>query len=176
MPSGCHEWNGTRRNGYGRLSYRGKIYSAHRIAWELVNGPIPDGILLCHSCDNPPCCNIEHLWLGTSKDNSRDMSSKGRNFQQKKIQCRRGHFYNEVNTYNTSEGKRACRECHRLAQLRYTQFLDSQARFTVTRRGYIALAVAGSLLAVLIGYSTANICWTGAGYGSCTDLIDQVGK
>ena len=48
------------------------------MAWMLVNGPIPDGLLILHHCDNPPCCNPIHLFLGTQSDNMRDAASKGR--------------------------------------------------------------------------------------------------
>jgi hypothetical protein len=52
--------------------------SAHRAAWIKAYGPIPDGLVVCHSCDNPPCVNLDHLWLGTVADNNRDRAAKGR--------------------------------------------------------------------------------------------------
>lgn len=51
---------------------------AHRFAYELAHGPIPDGYLVCHTCDNPPCCNSAHLFLGTAKDNVQDCIRKNR--------------------------------------------------------------------------------------------------
>jgi hypothetical protein len=80
LPSGCWEWTGaTNKGGYGilhTLAYDSQ--KAHRLAWELTHGPIPDGLLICHHCDNPPCCNPDHLFLGTHTDNMKDAFSKGR--------------------------------------------------------------------------------------------------
>jgi hypothetical protein len=76
----CHPWKAYRnRAGYGRLNDRGVCKLAHRVAWELSYGSIPTGALVCHSCDNPACCNPHHLFLGSHKDNTSDMVSKGRN-------------------------------------------------------------------------------------------------
>jgi hypothetical protein len=75
VESGCQEWQGQRNpDGYGWFKER----QTHRLAFERANGPIPPGLLVCHSCDNPPCCNPDHLWLGTVADNTRDMLAKGR--------------------------------------------------------------------------------------------------
>lgn len=80
----CWLWGGYRTSqGYGVVRkwangrwLRAKM--AHRVAWQLTNGPIPDGLFACHHCDNPPCCNPSHLFLGTAADNARDMIIKGR--------------------------------------------------------------------------------------------------
>ena len=69
--------------GYGKLSVgrkasRKEYLPAHRVAWTATYGDIPDGLYVCHQCDNPPCCNPRHLFLGTHQDNMRDMISKGR--------------------------------------------------------------------------------------------------
>jgi hypothetical protein len=74
-PETCWEWQRSKDwNGYG-LTHRG---IAHRLAYEAFVGPIPDGMLVLHTCDNPPCCNPAHLFLGTHFDNAADRDSKGR--------------------------------------------------------------------------------------------------
>lgn len=79
--SDCWEWSGARQSGkwnYGRLTTGGRWTAAHVLAWELTNGPRPDGMFVRHSCDNPPCCNPAHLELGSPADNTRDMHERGR--------------------------------------------------------------------------------------------------
>jgi hypothetical protein len=78
-PDACWPWTASTTHGYGQIGVPGtRPHKAHRVAWELTNGPIPDGLLVCHRCDNPPCCNPAHLFLGTNADNMRDMVAKGR--------------------------------------------------------------------------------------------------
>ncbi len=78
-PRECWEWNGAIiQNGYGQIGIlAGKAGYAHRVSYELHNGPIPDGMYVCHSCDNKRCVNPNHLWLGTAKDNAQDARKKG---------------------------------------------------------------------------------------------------
>lgn len=77
--SDCWVWIGKSfRGGYGRVSYCSKATDAHRVAYMLTNGEIPKGRLVLHSCDNPPCCNPNHLRLGNHKDNATDRENRKR--------------------------------------------------------------------------------------------------
>lgn len=77
-PSGCIEWTGAiDAEGYGRLETRGEVL-AHRISYLMQYGSIPDGMLVCHRCDNRRCVNHGHLFLGTHQDNTDDRVRKGR--------------------------------------------------------------------------------------------------
>lgn len=83
-PNGCWPWIAGRRNkaGYGAFSTGGrkdlKMWLSHRFAWQILNGPIPIGMQVLHSCDNPPCCNPKHLFLGNDAINRADCCSKNR--------------------------------------------------------------------------------------------------
>jgi hypothetical protein len=78
-PTACWNWTGSQTRGYGVMNIgSSRTQLAHRVAWIVANGSIPDGLLVCHRCDNPACCNPAHLFLGTDRDNHNDKIAKGR--------------------------------------------------------------------------------------------------
>ena len=110
----CWVWLGDCRDGYGRVTVASKNVVAHRFAWELEYGPIPEGIFVLHRCDNRPCVNAGHLFLGTQKDNMDDMVQKHGNPFSNKTHCKRGHPFTGVNLYVAPTGKRGCHICMKM--------------------------------------------------------------
>lgn len=80
LDTGCWHWNGAKNpKGYGRMTYKQVGYYPHRLVYQLTHGELEHGKHICHTCDNPSCCNPEHLFQGTPKENERDKISKARN-------------------------------------------------------------------------------------------------
>lgn len=112
----CIEWGGGRfRSGYGDAWHDGRHWRAHRLTWELANGPIPDGLHVLHLCDNPPCVNIDHLRLGTPADNAADKVLRRRHHAYSQTQCKHGHEFTPESTYVAPDGRRSCRICRQSA-------------------------------------------------------------
>ena len=111
----CWDWiAGKDKNGYGRTRIDGRADSAHRVSYQLTYGPISEGLIVMHSCDNPCCVNPNHLSLGTKGINAQDCVAKGRKNGMDRTHCPRGHEYSIENTYyRPGQIRRMCRTCHR---------------------------------------------------------------
>lgn len=116
--TGCWEWNGyLDKGGYGKMRFDGTQYRAHRLSHILFVGEIPEGMNICHRCDNPKCVNPKCLFLGTQADNIEDMQSKGR--RRSAIGERAGgHVLNESDV--------------RLIRLMFLRFPPTRNRFAIS--------------------------------------------
>jgi hypothetical protein len=107
--TGCREWMRSKNAfGYGKVKLRRRDFASHRVAWTLAHGPIPDGMCVLHRCDNPSCCNPDHLFLGTVQDNKADCVSKGRHARGTRCGC---HTHPESRAFGDKNGSRKHPEC-----------------------------------------------------------------
>lgn len=112
---GCWLWTGAlTESGYGRLRYGGRMVRAHRLAYELTVGPIPEGLELDHLCRTRACVRADHLEPVTHQENVRRGSLWAVNGS--KTRCPAGHEYSEANTYRSDGDKRHCRTCRRVRE------------------------------------------------------------
>ena len=128
-PDGCWYWQGSRdTKDYGVFilntnktqGIRDRRY-AHRFVWELLHGTIPNNLCVLHRCDNPPCVNPDHLFLGTRGDNIKDMLRKHRHPKMMLTdRCCRDHMWTKENTYIRPNGYRTCRTCIHIRRHRST--------------------------------------------------------
>jgi hypothetical protein len=110
--TGCTEWLASLRNGYGQMGVSSKRTEyAHRIAWELQVGPIPDGLWIDHKCRNRACVNVEHLRLVTPRQNALENNSCPTAINAAKTRCDHGHPFDDANTRHLAGGGRNCRAC-----------------------------------------------------------------
>lgn len=142
-PDACWEWQGRcARFGYGRMQFRGKTVAAHRIAWAISVGRMPrTGMVICHSCDNPPCCNPRHLREDTQQGNMQEMVAKGRMGQKPVFAgsptarqfCKHGHPWTperlRMQKQYTGTITYVCKDCHRdqTKQKRHLRTLGKRA-------------------------------------------------
>lgn len=118
-PTACWSWTAGRlKRGYGRFRTPDGLMLAHRVAWELTHGPVPAGLCVLHRCDNPPCCNPAHLFLGTKTDNNADRTAKGRG----------GSASGDANGARTCPERVARGERHGLAKLTASAVRKIRAR------------------------------------------------
>ena len=120
-PDECWEWQGKRqKKGYGQLPFTSwENRKAHRYSYYLnIDKNFDRSLDVCHSCDNPPCVNPNHLWLGTRKDNLKDMLTKGRGKNQNKTHCKHGHAWIPENIYihGKKRKNKYCKLCVRIRQ------------------------------------------------------------
>jgi len=126
----CWVWLGSKdKDGYGHLMYKGRRWQgAHRVSWEMVNGEIPEGICICHECDHPWCVNPDHLFPGTSQDNTHDRMVKGRSAK------------GFCNGQYTHPEKRCRGEHHPRARYSWVEICEIRERFSAggVTRGQLA--------------------------------------
>lgn len=113
LTTGCWVWQGSRKEkGYPYCTFKGRSVHVHRLIMKIKGHEIEFKKVL-HKCDNPPCINPDHLFIGSSSDNMQDASFKGRmrNQNKGKTHCKRGHEFTIQNTYKLSGNRRQCKRC-----------------------------------------------------------------
>lgn len=128
----CWGWSGHTSKGYGVLTTAPhKQEKAHRFSYELHHGPVPRGKQVCHTCDNPPCCNPAHLFVGTQRDNTTDMMEKGRNGYRTHLGVDHGM------AKLTEDAVRTIRQSTGAARIMAARFKVSESTIYMIRGGHI---------------------------------------
>jgi hypothetical protein len=133
--AGCWIYNGRKdRDGYGLMDdLRGVPVFVHRIAYGKWVSAIPDGKVIMHSCDNPPCINPAHLSIGTQEENLHEVALKGRTKNQKKTHCHRGHEFTPDNTkIRASANGRPGRQCIQCSQINAARYAAAKRELQTT--------------------------------------------
>lgn len=113
-PNDCWEWKAFKgKDNYGWFHYKTGSETAHRVAYILTYGPIPQGLYVLHNCDNTRCVNPYHLKLGTQADNVKDMKDRNRFYNSNKTHCINGHEFTPENTIER-RGQRECATCRKM--------------------------------------------------------------
>ena len=129
--SGCWEWTAYRYHGYGILSVGRKPTKAHRFVYEQLRGPIPEGKIICHTCDNRGCVNPDHMYVGTYADNNRDIADRRGHHFGAREHCSRGHEYTEKTTrvqLKNGSAARVCKLCQKEYQREYQRELRAKRK------------------------------------------------
>lgn len=128
----CWEWTAAiDPGGYGAFKVDGKKVNSHRFSWNLHFGSLPEGMLVCHTCDNRLCVRPDHLFLGSHQENHDDMVNKGRRFNKSKQEyCHLGHLMDPFNT-SPSNG---CRKCHNRRSREHMREKRSQPQISIRRK------------------------------------------
>ena len=167
VEGGCWEWQaGKFTTGYGQFGLDKKQRTAHRVSYELANGPIPDGLLVRHACDNPGCVNPAHLLLGTHKDNTWDMILRGRSTlrpnpgrRPRKTHCKRGHelVYENLRVKNGVR-VRGCKLCANMVNKSHYQPVQVDKRRIIKAHCKRGHELAGNNLVKGASNRTCRIC------------------
>lgn len=132
----CWLWiSGINRSGYGFASWQGKRILTHRLMYELLVGPVPEGLQIDHLCRNRACCNPAHLEVVTLRENVRRRGGGQSRIDREKTHCPKSHPYDEKNTYKDKRGRRYCRSCHReRTAIRHYTLMETDEQYRENRR------------------------------------------